>query len=203
MRSPHALALVVIGVLAVAGGWYFGTAQQPGEQQAYNGGKLMFPDLAPKLQDAARIEITHQGKTTAIVKHGDAWGLEDRGGYVVQASKLRGMLTALTELRLVEQRTTDPEQFNRLGLEDPNGKDRNIEPAARARRVRQADRRADRRPSPRAHAGQCAGAGLCPPPGRQPDLARRGQPSGGCRPAAMARPRHHEHRPCAHRRAWR
>ena len=82
----------------------------------------MFPDLAPKLQDAARIEITHQGKTTAIVKHGDTWGLEDRGGYVVQASKLRGMLTALTELRLVEQRTTDPEQFNRLGLEDPNGK---------------------------------------------------------------------------------
>ena len=82
----------------------------------------MFPDLAPKLQDAARIEITHQDKTTAIEKHGDTWGLVDRGGYVVQASKLRGMLTALTELRLVEQRTTDPEQFNRLGLEDPNGK---------------------------------------------------------------------------------
>ena len=82
----------------------------------------MFPDLAPKLQDAARIEITHQSKTTAIEKHGDTWGLVDRGGYVVQASKLRGMLTALTELRLVEQRTSDPEQFNRLGLEDPNGK---------------------------------------------------------------------------------
>ena len=82
----------------------------------------MFAGLAPKLQDATRIEITHQGKTTTIEKHGDTWGLADRGGYVVQASKLRGMLTALTELRLVEQRTSDPEQFNRLGLEDPNGK---------------------------------------------------------------------------------
>ena len=50
------------------------------------------------------------------------WGLADRGGYPVQASKLRGMLTALTELRLVEPRTTDPAQFSRLGLEDPNGK---------------------------------------------------------------------------------
>jgi hypothetical protein len=57
-----------------------------------------------------------------IDRHGDAWGLADRGGYVVQPSKLRGMLTGLTELRLVEQRTTDPEQFGRLGLEDPNGK---------------------------------------------------------------------------------
>jgi Domain of unknown function (DUF4340) len=122
MKPRTLIALIVLGVIAVAGGWYFGTAQQPSEQQAYSGGKLMFPDLAPKLQDAARIEITHQGKTTAIVKHGDTWGLVDRGGYVVQASKLRGMLTALTELRLVEQRTTDPDQFNRLGLEDPNGK---------------------------------------------------------------------------------
>ncbi|HEY2620272.1 MAG TPA: DUF4340 domain-containing protein [Acetobacteraceae bacterium] len=122
MKPRTLVALVCIGILAIVGGWYFGTAQQPSPQQAYSGGKLMFPDLAPKLQDAARIEITHQGKTTAIVKHGDVWGLEDRGGYVVQASKLRGMLTGLTELRLVEQRTTDPEQFSRLGLEDPTGK---------------------------------------------------------------------------------
>ena len=126
MRPRTLVALVVLGIVAVAGGWYFGTAQQPGEQQAYNARhSCMFPDLAPKLQDAARVEITHQGKTTAIVKHGDIWGLEDRGGYAVQASKLRGMLTALTELRLVEPRTADPEQFSRLGLEDPNGKTAN------------------------------------------------------------------------------
>jgi hypothetical protein len=122
MKPRTLIALVVVGVLAIAGGWYFGTARQPGEQQAYNGGRLMFPDLAPKLQDAARIEIVHQGSTTAIEKHGDAWGLVDRGGYVVQPSKLRGMLTALTELRLLEQRTDDPAQFSRLGLEDPNDK---------------------------------------------------------------------------------
>ncbi len=125
MRPRTLAALVVIGIVAIAGGWYFGTAQQPSEQRAYSEGRLLFPGLAQKLQDAARVEISHQGKTTAIVKHGDIWGLEDRGGYAVQASKLRGMLTALTELRLVEQRTADPEQFSRLGLEDPNGKTAN------------------------------------------------------------------------------
>jgi Domain of unknown function (DUF4340) len=123
MRPRTLFILLVLGVAAVAGGWYFGTAQRPSEQQAYNGGKLMFPDLAAHLQDAARIEVSHQGKTLVLARHGDAWGLEDRGGYVVQVSKLRGMLTALTELRLVEPRTTDPTEFNRLGLEDPNQKD--------------------------------------------------------------------------------
>jgi len=123
MRLPTLLLLVVAGIAAVAGGWYFGAAVNPAGQQAFNAGSLMFPDLAPRLQDAARIEITHQDKTTTLARHGDAWGLEDRGGYVVQATKLRGMLTALTELRLVEPRTTDPAQFNRLGLEDPHGKE--------------------------------------------------------------------------------
>jgi hypothetical protein len=121
MRPRTLLTLVVLGILATVGGWYFGTAEKPSEQQAFNAGKLMFPDLAPHLQDAARIEITHQNKTMALAKHGDVWGLVDRGGYAVQTGKLRGMLTALTELRLVEPRTTDPTQFNRLGLEDPNG----------------------------------------------------------------------------------
>jgi hypothetical protein len=123
MRPRTLLALVVVGVIAVVGGWYFGTTEKPSGQQAFDAGKLMFPDLAPRLQDVARIEVTHQDKTMALAKHGDAWGLVDRGGYAVQAGKLRGMLTALTELRLVEARTTDPTQFNRLGLEDPNGKE--------------------------------------------------------------------------------
>src|SRR5690349_10307876 len=122
MRPRTLIALVVIGVLAVTGGWYFGAREAPSEQQNYSGGKLMFADLAPRLQDAARIEIVHQDNTTTIVKHDDIWGLADRGGYRVQPSKLRGMLTALTELRLVEPRTTDPAQFSRLGLEDPKEK---------------------------------------------------------------------------------
>lgn len=122
MKTRTLAILIALGVIAIGGGWYFGAAEQPGEQRAYNNGRLMFPDLAPRLQDAGRIEIVHQGKTTAIVKHGDTWGLVDRGGYVVQAGKLRGMLTALTELRLLEPRTTEPSEFTRLGLEDPNDK---------------------------------------------------------------------------------
>ena len=41
--------------------------------------------------------------------------------YPVQEAKLRGLLTGLTELRLAEPRTTDPAQFGRLGVDDPNG----------------------------------------------------------------------------------
>jgi Domain of unknown function (DUF4340) len=122
MRARSVWILVALGVLAVAGGWYFGTRTTPGEQTTLAGGKLMFPDLAPKLRDVARIEISHQGKQTVIEKRPDGeWGVASMHDYPVQEGKLRAMLTGLTELRLTEPRTSDPAEFSRLGVDDPNG----------------------------------------------------------------------------------
>jgi len=122
--NPRTLSiLVVLGVIAVAGGWYFGTATKPAQQIAVQSGQLMFPDLASKLRDAAKIEIESQGRTLVIDRASGQWGLPDRGGYPVQDTKLRGMLTALTELRLVEPRTSDPEQYIRLGVADPGARE--------------------------------------------------------------------------------
>jgi hypothetical protein len=119
MNPTRLVALVIAAVLAVGGGWYFGTATQPARQEAIDSGKLAFPDLTAKLKDARRIEITSKGNVTAIELKDGVWGVADRGGYRVQETKLRGMLTTLTELRLVEKLTTDPAQFSRLGVEDP------------------------------------------------------------------------------------
>jgi len=122
MRARTVGLLIGLGILALAGGWYFGTATTPNEQTAMSGGQLMFPDLAPKLKDAARVEITHQGKQTIIEKRSDGgWGLASTHDYPVLETKLRGLLTGLTELRLTEPRTSDPAQFGRLGVDDPNG----------------------------------------------------------------------------------
>jgi Domain of unknown function (DUF4340) len=121
MRGRAVGLLAGLGILALAGGWYFGTATTPAEKTAIAGGQLMFPDLAPKLKDAVRLEITHQGKQTVIEKRQDGgWGIASMHDYPVQETKLRGVLTGLTELRLTEPRTSDPAQFARLGLDDPN-----------------------------------------------------------------------------------
>jgi Domain of unknown function (DUF4340) len=119
MSQTRLLALVLAAVLAVAGGWYFGIATKPVEHASIENGKLMFPDLTAKLKDARKIEITSKGNVTAIELKNGVWGVADRGGYPVQETKLRGLLTALTELRLAEPRTADPSEFPRLGLEDP------------------------------------------------------------------------------------
>jgi hypothetical protein len=124
MTTRTLTILVVLGVVAIAGGWYFGIATTPSEQSAVSNGKLMFPDLASRLQQAAKVEVVHQGQQLVIEKRNVdghvRWGLASRGGYPVQETKLRGMLTALTELRLMDPRTSDPKEFATLGVEDPN-----------------------------------------------------------------------------------
>jgi len=119
MTPRTGLALLLAGALVLAGGWYLGPAQMQPAAQTIRPGTLMFPNLAARLQDAAEIEVAHQGKTLVIRRKGNVWGLADRGGYPVQAEKLRAMLTALTELRLVEPRTSDPADYDRLGVGDP------------------------------------------------------------------------------------
>jgi hypothetical protein len=119
MRPRQSAFLLALGLLVLAGGWYFGGFSRAPERPEIAAGSLVFPALAPSLQNAARIEITNKGKILSLVRQGDAWGVADRGGYQVQREKLREMLTGLTELSLVEPRTADPAQFARLGLDDP------------------------------------------------------------------------------------
>jgi uncharacterized protein DUF4340 len=118
MRPRTGLSLLLAGLIVLACGWYFGPASQSAERDDFAAGRLLFPDLAPKLRNAARVEILHQGKTLAIAKKGSEWGLADRGNYPVQPTKLHALFAGLTELRLDEKRTADPAQFARLGVED-------------------------------------------------------------------------------------
>jgi hypothetical protein len=124
MTSRNVAILVVFAVLAVAGGWFFGTATTPPERTVVASGGLMFPGLAPRLQNAVKVEISHQGAQIVIEKRsGGGWGIASMHDYPVQETKLRGLLTGLTELRLTEPRTNDPAEFSRLGVDDPSAKD--------------------------------------------------------------------------------
>jgi hypothetical protein len=111
--------LLVLGALAVAGGWYFGTRTEVPTGNSISTGQLAFPDLAADIGRATTITILHQGKTLVLDRSGDGWGVKDDGDYPVQAGRVHALLTALTELRLTEPRTADPQQFAQLGVEDP------------------------------------------------------------------------------------
>ena len=119
MKPANTVLLVVLGAAALGAGWYFGIDRTPAPVTRSQAGTLVFPDLAPKLQSAAKVEVVHGGQTVTLDHVGDGWGLASSSDYPVMPSKLREMLTGLTELRLTEPRTADPAEFARLEVEDP------------------------------------------------------------------------------------
>jgi hypothetical protein len=80
---------------------------------------LAFPDLATRLQQVARIEVKRHDGTLTVQRQGDLWVLPERAGYPARSERVRELLTGLTELRLTEPRTANPELLERLGLNDP------------------------------------------------------------------------------------
>jgi hypothetical protein len=120
MKPAVALVLLVVGAGAVAGGWYFGARDTGAEQETIGEGQLAFPALALDLDKAKSISLLHQGRTLLLERKGDVWGVADRGDYPVIPTRVHALLSALTELRLLERRTTNPEEFAKLGLEDPS-----------------------------------------------------------------------------------
>lgn len=81
-------------------------------------GQPVFPGIAQRLGDARSIEIRrHDGALNLALADG-TWGLADRGGFPVRPDRVRELFAGLAELRLIEERTGNPELFSRLGLED-------------------------------------------------------------------------------------
>ncbi len=117
MKPATALALLLLGTASVAAGLQLRLHTETPPQGA---GQLMFPAIAGVLPSAQRIVVLGSGKTSTLVKQDGRWTLAERGAYPVQPQKMRALLAGLTELRLLEPRTTNPSLFARLGVDAPD-----------------------------------------------------------------------------------
>ncbi|MGK7866601.1 DUF4340 domain-containing protein [Falsiroseomonas sp. E2-1-a20] len=82
---------------------------------------LAFPALPQRLGNAASIEVTRHDGTLVVRRAApDRWVLPAKAGYPVRPERVRELLVGLTELRLTEPRTANPEMLDRLGLDDPS-----------------------------------------------------------------------------------
>lgn len=82
---------------------------------------LLFPELAGHINDINEIVITGQGKTLNLVKKNDAWVIEQTGGYSAVFTKIKPVIIGISELEVIAKKTSNPELYSRLGVEDPDG----------------------------------------------------------------------------------
>jgi Domain of unknown function (DUF4340) len=130
--TPRAvLGLALVTLIATCGALYV-TLQQPAAGPARVGDDPAFPALRALPDAVAKVIITTPAGALTLTRSDDRWVAPDRHDYPVAADKLRELIFQLADMRLIEAKTSRPERYARLEVED-------VTDGAGSRRVRVED----------------------------------------------------------------
>lgn len=116
-RSFLALAgLTLIAVMAAV----LVVVDQPALTTLTKGEESAFEVLTERVNDAAELTIRSNEATFSIVRTDTGWGMKDRAKYPVHFDKVKTALVGLSELKLLEAKTSDPSRYKRLEVEEPD-----------------------------------------------------------------------------------
>ena len=86
---------------------------------------LLYPQLVDQINDVQRIRIIKAGDETAIdlARNEQNWVLANKHNYPVDAETLRSLLSGLLEAKIIETKTSNPERYAALEVEDVSADD--------------------------------------------------------------------------------
>jgi hypothetical protein len=121
MTPRHFAALATVAALSLIAAILVYSSRAPWSGSA-GGDALLAPSLASDVQSVDRIHITQGGKTLTIAKSSDKWLVKSQDGYPASADKIRALLLALTDAKLLEPKTKVASRYAVLNVDDPAGK---------------------------------------------------------------------------------
>lgn len=96
-------------------------ALQTNDDDTSAGGRLLFPELESDINEITSVTVTRSGdeEPTVIRRQADKWIVASRNDYTADVGKLRQLLLALADAKIVERKTSNAEYYGQLGVDDP------------------------------------------------------------------------------------
>jgi hypothetical protein len=113
------ISLVVAAVLAISGALYLSTQRNlPRDLQ----GTAFLPSLANELNTVTALSVRRGRAIPSVTVHQQSgrWTVAELGDYPADVSKLRKLLLALSDAKIIEEKTSNPASFPIIGVEDPS-----------------------------------------------------------------------------------
>ena len=120
MRGGRSM-LVLAVVTAIAVGAVLSIDREPGT--VAGSGELVFPALLDRVNDVARVRVTGNEGTFTLARDGEVWVVEEKERYPAEPDTMHNLILGAAGLRRVEPKTSNPEHYPKLRLEDPAGED--------------------------------------------------------------------------------
>ncbi len=126
--SNRAVLLFILAA-ALLGGLSLVALQLSSPTPVEAGEGFLLPDFGSRADDAAEIEIRTNLTSLRLERSGGIWTLPDKTGIEAKQDKVRALLIGLAELTSDDPKTTNPANYARIGVDDPD------EPGSRATQV--------------------------------------------------------------------
>jgi hypothetical protein len=110
---------MVAAVLAISGAMYVSTQRNlPRDPH----GTTFLPFLASELNTVSAVSVRRGGPPPNATVHqqNGHWTVAERGDYPADVSKVRKLLLALNDAKIIEEKTSNPASFPLIGVEDPS-----------------------------------------------------------------------------------
>lgn len=118
MSRGRFVLLLVAALVAICGALYL-SSQRNLPRDTH--GMALLPTLAPEFDTVTEISVRKGSASPVVTVHrlGGQWSVAQRGDYPADVTKLRKLLLALGDAKIVEEKTSDPANYSIIGVEDP------------------------------------------------------------------------------------
>lgn len=122
MSKRHFSILLLIAVVVALA--VFLVPSRTGHQAQQDHSKFL-PELADAVNDISVVRLSARGgsETVTLERVDDKWVVQESSNYPADWSVLKPLLADLSQAEVVEEKTSNPEYYHRLGVEDPDSAD--------------------------------------------------------------------------------
>ena len=121
MTSRRLLILGIAAIVAIAAGVWL--AGRQGSSGSTTEAAALYPQLKEQLNSVSAVRIYKAGdaRVVELQRQGETWTVSERDNYPADDSKVRKLLIAIADAKVYEEKTSNPESYATLGVEDTKG----------------------------------------------------------------------------------
>ena len=118
MTRQRFMQLLIVAVVAISIALFLNARRN---QSADTAGLPVFPGLAEDLNAVSAVSLQKGSATPSVTLHksGDVWTVAERADYPADVGKLRKLLMSLGDAKIIEEKTSDPQRFAAIGVDEP------------------------------------------------------------------------------------
>jgi hypothetical protein len=121
MRSKALLILILLTVVVVAAA----IMARKDKSDVAGAGQPLFPALLDNINDITTVVGVGGGEAFTLLREGDRWVVSEKYGFPADQGKARQLVLGTARLVRIEPKTSNPDLYHKIGLDDVNVEDSN------------------------------------------------------------------------------